>query len=250
MRGDYRYLAASREGFIQQVATSYVNRGYRFFVPIWVPGNKDPERVDEKLIGWYGIAMDSGKRFRRKEKGLANVQYIRFGRFALLLATQGKHEFFEGEAGNIRDCWKVPIIALGYSIKYVQGGNVLKRSQANPQGCPERDRKHRVRVQIGRSLYKQLTAELVGQASCRREDWFRWRFWNLGFEPYAPVRKQMLELLRKVNSKRKASGLSVLPADVIRFRRRIVKPFDEASTATPNHATEPVVLRQDMSRIG
>ena len=225
MRGDYRYLAASREGFIQQVATSYVNRGYRFFVPVWIPEHKTPELIDEKLIGWYGIAMDSGKRFRRKEKGLANVQYIRFGRFALLLATLGKHEFFQGEAANIRDCSKVPIIALGYSIKYVQGGNVLKQSQANPNGQPERDRKHRVRVQIARDLYKQLSAELVGQACCRREDWFRWRFWNLGFEPYAPVRKQMLELLRRVNSKRRASGLSVIPAEVIRFRRRIVKPF-------------------------
>lgn len=228
---EYRYLATSREGFVQQVATSYVNRGYRFFVPVIIPDDKDPRSVDKKLLSRYGIAMNSGKRYRRREKGLANLQWIRFGCFGLLLATKGEHRFFEEESKNIRDCARVPIVALGYSIKYVRGGNVLKRSQEAPEGKAVRDSKHRVRVQIARSLYLELKAELVGQARRRREEWYRWRFWNLGFEPYAPVRKQLLEILRKVNSERKQAGVAPIPTDVIRYKREIVKPFEPLEDA-------------------
>lgn len=229
MKDEYRYLATSREGFIQQVATSYVNRGYRFFVPVQIPDGKDPRRVDEKLLARYGIAMDSGKRFRRKQKGLANLQYVRFGQFGLLLATAGEHEFFQWERGSIKDCRRVPILALGYSIKYVRGGYLLKRAQHEPDGTPQRDPRHRVRVQIARGLYLELKAELVGQATRRREDWYRWRLWNVGFEPYAPVRKQLLEILRKVNAVRKQAGLPAIPTDVIRYSREIVKPFEPLS---------------------
>lgn len=226
LTGEYRHIATSREGFVQQVATSYVNRGYRFFVAIRLPDGKDPRQVDDKLIDRYGIAIDSGRRFRRKQRGLANLQYIRFGRSALLLATKGQHEFFQAEANNIRDCARVPMLALGYSIKYVRGGYLLKRLQEDAEAGPSRDPKHRVRVQIARQLYLELLSELVGQARRRREDWFRWRFWNIGFEPYAPVRKQLLKILKQVNAERKAAGLARVPTEVIRFRRRIVKPFE------------------------
>ena len=37
----------------------------------------------------------SGPAARRKKQGLANVQYLRFDRFFLLLATYGEHRFFE-----------------------------------------------------------------------------------------------------------------------------------------------------------
>lgn len=222
MMKEYRYLATSREGFIQQVATSYVNRGYRFYVPIQIPDAKDPRLVDEKMLDIYDIRMDSGKRFRRKQKGLANVQYIRFGHFALLLATHGKHKFFEREKEKFRDCSREAMVALGYGIRFAQGGYLLRAND----GEAKRDVKERVRVTIARSLFKELRAELVGVARQRRPEWFAWRFWNMGFEPYAAVRKQQLHLLSIVNSERKQAGLSKIPMDVIRYRRKIVKPFE------------------------
>ena len=45
------------------------------------------------------------------------------------------------------------------------------------------------------------------------------------FEPYAPVRKQLLGLLRLVNARRQAAGYANIPPTVLRLRRRIVKPF-------------------------
>ena len=57
------------------------------------------------------------------------------------------------------------------------------------------------------------------------------------YEPYAPVRKQMLSILRLVNKVRRQRGSPRLEPSVIRYRRRIVKPFEvaeeEASEAVP-----------------
>ena len=45
------------------------------------------------------------------------------------------------------------------------------------------------------------------------------------FEPYAPVRRQMLNILRAMNRKRRTAGLGPVPIEALRLRRRILKPF-------------------------
>ena len=49
---------------------------------------------------------------------------------------------------------------------------------------------------------------------------------HVPYEPYAPVRQQMLRILKLVNQSRKAAGLDTLGYDVLRYRRRIVRPFE------------------------
>jgi hypothetical protein len=44
--------------------------------------------------------------------------------------------------------------------------------------------------------------------------------------PYAPIRRQFLNLLRAVNRARKAAGFELLPKEVLPLRRRVVRPFD------------------------
>jgi hypothetical protein len=51
---------------------------------------------------------------------------------------------------------------------------------------------------------------------------------KLEFEPYALIRRQLLNLLRAANRVRKKAGYTPLPPSVIRMRRRIVKPFEGA----------------------
>ena len=51
-------------------------------------------------------------------------------------------------------------------------------------------------------------------------------FYEIAFEPYAPVRRQLLNILRAVNRTRKQSGFSRIPVEVVPLRRRIVRPFD------------------------
>lgn len=103
---------------------------------------------------------------------------------------------------------------------------MLNRNKINREGPPERDKKLRVRVQISDYTFRELQAELVENAWRRRADWYAMRFWNIGFEPYAPVRKQLLDLLRMVNAKRAERGIAKISTNVIRTKRRIVRPFE------------------------
>jgi hypothetical protein len=50
-------------------------------------------------------------------------------------------------------------------------------------------------------------------------------------EPYAPVRKQLLNLLRLMNGKRQQAGFAKIPPSVLRYRREIVKPFAGAAAS-------------------
>ena len=52
-------------------------------------------------------------------------------------------------------------------------------------------------------------------------------FARVRFEPYAPVRRQLLNILRAVNRARHEAGFEAVPASVLRLRRRIVKPFGQ-----------------------
>src|SRR5512135_1037454 len=112
----YHCEATSLGGFIQQLAVCYVGRGYRFYTTGLIPERKDPRAVDKKLIERYHIDISKSERSRRKLAGIANVHYIRFGWFWVLIATKGKHRFYEDEAGSIRDCGRVSIKLGGYAI--------------------------------------------------------------------------------------------------------------------------------------
>ena len=82
-----RYEATSLEGFIQQLAVGLVSRGYWFYVTGWVPEPKDPRAVDEKFTKLYDLGLTKSSRMRRKLAGRANVQYLRLGRFFVIVAT-------------------------------------------------------------------------------------------------------------------------------------------------------------------
>ena len=93
----YRCEATTVGGFVQQLAVAYVQHGYWFYVTGQVPERKCPLAVDAKLLDRYDIAISKWARARRKRTGGANVQYIRYGRSFVLIATRGEHRFFEDE---------------------------------------------------------------------------------------------------------------------------------------------------------
>src|SRR5882672_2951657 len=112
----YRCVATSVAGFIQQLAVGYISNGYYFYVAGVIPSNKPTAKVDCKILTAYDIAISKWTRARRKKEGHANVQYLRFGRFYVIIATHGVHPFFAAEAKRLRDVRKHPIAFLGYSI--------------------------------------------------------------------------------------------------------------------------------------
>jgi hypothetical protein len=66
---EYRCEATSVAGFVQQLAVSYIGRGYFFYVRGEIPEKKDPRIVDEHIIEKYGIAIGKTARARRKASG-------------------------------------------------------------------------------------------------------------------------------------------------------------------------------------
>src|SRR5688572_12808048 len=100
--------ARTLPSFIQQLAVSFVAKGYLFYVTGEVPERKNPADVDAKLIERYGAGLSQWSRARRKRAGFASVRYLRHGRFFVLIATRGRHPLFERESG-IRDIRRHPL---------------------------------------------------------------------------------------------------------------------------------------------
>src|SRR5690242_9409013 len=124
--GCYRYLATSIAGFIQQLAVCYVKNTYWFYVTGHIREGKDCRLVDEKVLVKYGIAVSKHVRHDRKVKGLANVQYLRFERFFVIIATRGEHPFLLEEREAIRDIRETPLVFHDHAISY-RGGHAHVR---------------------------------------------------------------------------------------------------------------------------
>lgn len=208
---EYRCVATSVEGFVQQLAVAYVQHGYWFYVAGWIPERKDARAVDRKLLEQYGIGISKWARARRKLQGLANLHYLRYDCFFVLIATKGVHEFWQREGAVIRDIRRTPISFAGYSI-----------------GCRKGvDRRWHASVRIHQNTYYEQKAYLLDIACRRSADSMAAALRRgLSFEPYAPIRRQSLNILRAVNKVRATANLELLPHSCLRFRRRITRPFD------------------------
>jgi hypothetical protein len=216
----YLCEAVSVEGFVQQLALAYVQYGYHFYVAGSVPEGKDPLQIDRKLIDRYQIDVCRGTRYKRARAGLANLHYLRFGRFFVLIASRGAHSFYVQEEHGIKDVRRVPIRFAGYSIGY-------RRQKGQPPFTWHPS------VRIEKTEYSLLKGQLAGLAVRRTAEELAGVLRSLPFQPYAPVRRQYLELLRLVNKRRKAAGLALVPLTALRLMRRSVRPFGDPCCDPP-----------------
>lgn len=211
-----RYVVTSVKGFVQQIACCYLAHGYRWYVTGRIPLQKDPERVDRKLIEQYDLGLPRRTRSRRKELGLANVHYLRHEHFFVLLATSGRHRLFDDEGDRVRDLHQRPLKFRDYSISYRPGGRTR---------TGESDPRWHAHVQIAPEAYKVEKAYFLELALRKSVEELELEFRRVPFEPYAPVRRQLLNILRAVNVRRSRARLELVPISVLRLRRKIVKPF-------------------------
>ncbi|HOC00798.1 MAG TPA: hypothetical protein PKM43_18870 [Verrucomicrobiota bacterium] len=117
----YQYVATSVAGFVQQLAVAYIAQAYYFYVAGWIPEHKAPVETDAKILAQYDLALSKWTRYRRRKAGAASVQYLRYDRFFVILATHGEHPFFAAEGRALRDIRINPIHFGGYSIGCRQG---------------------------------------------------------------------------------------------------------------------------------
>lgn len=191
---------------MQQLAVSYIRNGYFFYVTGQIPERKDPASVDRKFIERYDLSVSKWTRARRKRAGFSNIQYLRFERFFVLLATKGEHPFFAEEANLIRDVRRVPIKFAGYSIGF---------------------RKGTCHVGIERKQYTLLKSYLLDLAVRRSAENLERVFATLPFEPYGGVLKQLHRIRRQVNKARDVAGFERVRWESLRRWRNPVKPFEE-----------------------
>jgi len=78
---------------------------------------------------------------------------------------------------------------------------------------------------MGREQLRELKAHLLELACHRSAESLAAILYRLPFEPYAPVRRQLLSLLRWINQARRAAGYADVPTTALRFKRQIVEPF-------------------------
>jgi hypothetical protein len=213
---EYLCETTSLEGFVQLLACNFLPHGYWFYVTGRIPHGKDCRRIDAKLIEKYGVSLSRAARCRRKQLGYANLRYLRWGRFFVLIATHGKHRFFEEEGESVRDIRRVPLKIAGYSISFRPG---------NKQRSGKADEKGHSHIAIGLEQFKELQAWFAEIAARQSTARLGLEFYRFPYEPYAPIRRQMLRLLRIVNEVRKRKGFDTLPYEVLPLRRRVVKPF-------------------------
>ena len=211
----YRCVAASVAGFVQQLAVGYISNGYYFYVTGVIPEKKDPANTDRKILEAYDIAVSKWTRARRKKEHQANVQNHRHGRFYVIIATHGFHQFFVSEATRLHDIRKRPILFMGYSIgcRRERGGDEYHAS-----------------VRINRELYRELKAKFEHDAVNGSLEKLLSDLLTLPYEPYAPIRTQYLGLLRAVNRRRAVASLERLPIQVLRLHRSPVRPFNDSDT--------------------
>lgn len=211
----YRYEATSVEGFVQQLAVSYLKNGYWFYVQGEVPSDKDPRALDEKLLDRYDVAQSKWAKARAMKRGEAKVQYLRYQSSFVLVATHGEHRFFELERGNILDARESPVRFYGYSVGYRDG---------HPH------------VRISAAQYRAIREAFLEGALSLPAAVLEARFRNLPFEPYGPVKLQLKKLLRRVNRVRRRAGLERVSVTCLRTKRKTVRPFEvtERPAASPS----------------
>ena len=106
-------------------------------------------------------------------------------------------------------------------ISYRRGGRT-RAGTADP--------KWHSHVQIEWEHYKELKAMFFGLACRKPASELARMFYELPFEPYAPIRRQIGTIWKNVNQLRRRAGLDELPKEVLPMKRRIVKPFYQPFT--------------------
>ena len=200
----YRCVARNQDAFVQQIVR-YSNAGYRFYVFGDVKGGRNGEEIDARLIEKFSIDKSAQARSRAKKRGEANLQYLRHGKFWVILATEGRHKFFDTHRrkSGEKEWYDLRRKALNvgpYAISskldggWCRGEKKLKR--------------YRTRVTLTRAEYKELVAFFEEKAAHWSREALEERFQQLGkkYMAYRPVREQLVQLVRRTNKRRKLAG--------------------------------------------
>ena len=196
-----RYECVSENAMIQQIVLLVSRFGYQFWSPVTLPVFKKPMNTDAKIIERFTLF----DRKRVKPCSLqqpAKVRYLRFDRFGILLATHGRHRFFEEEP--YQDIRTSPIELFGYRVGMTRKGKARRWSAS---------------VRLTQEQLAIIRQALLGQPRCCS-------FSSMPLLMYGGVVRQLFALLREVNTVRLRAGLPPLPYSALPpLKRKSLKVF-------------------------
>ena len=229
----YLCEAQSPEAVVQLIAASYLRHGFFWYVTGSIPAGKDPAAIDRKLIAKYGIDVSEWERRHRKQRGVANAHYLRFQHWFILMVSDGHHALKQpavkgGEGEHLRDCRRTPIKFQGYSISF-------RRSGVTPTGGSAA--KFHAHVRIDDNNYRMLKDRFMDLAMHRMADTLAHEFGRIPFARYAPIRRQLLNVLRAVNECRKHQNFELLPFSVLNLKRMPVTVYVRPNTDDLDRST-------------
>jgi hypothetical protein len=196
-----RYVAERLGSFLGKIAYNYARYGYHWYAVREIPEGKDLGEVDRKILTAYGVTYQHMRRKRRRAEGWANVAYVRYGRWFILLGTTGRHESFT------RICRKhlleEPLYFGGYIVALHDGEVTVLVSPRRWKRI--RELAHRIALHNEAKVFHFFHTWLDGKAA-----------------PFSfpGVMKQKTTLLAEVNTRRRVAGLTPIPPLVWRTYER------------------------------
>lgn len=192
---------------MQHLAVRLIGNGYRFFVLGEIPKAKDPAKVDRKLCSRYDFGVSKWVQFRRSMRGEAKVRYLRYGHQFILIATEGRHRFFDEESSAVRDASEVPIRCFGYEI------------MSRPRGT-----KFHPVVKLGEARFEELRSQLLNLALATDSALTK-RILDERLIFFSGVKRQIFRILKEVNERRRTAGLEPLFVNRSHFANPSVQVF-------------------------
>ena len=172
--------------FLQRFAVYILNYGHYFYVADVIPPGRTLSHTDRKICEQYGITHCRQTRKNRRDRGEASVHYVRFKNAFVIIASEGKSDFFIQEQWT--DIRQEPLYISGYSLGI-------------------RDEKSCVRIQGKRWI--PLEKKFIGMTYFEIRNLQRYYDLITPFR-YSGIIEQMERLRTKINHKRKRASLPLL----------------------------------------
>ena len=177
-------------GFLRRVAIDAVRFGYVYYSVRTIPAGKDVRAVEQRLARYYSITPCRVTRMRRRQAGEASMVMVRLEHVVVLLATPGRHRFFdEDKPVDIRT---TPLHVRGYSIG-VRGGKPLV------QVAPRRWK-----------AIRRLGSAIALHNETKVADFMK----RVSPFSFPGVVRQKVKLLAEINRRRKRAGLPVVQVEL------------------------------------
>lgn len=183
----YHAEAKTSAEIIRRLTKYYIPNGYYFFTVSTIPERKDVAEVDRNIIEKYGLAISRTTRSRDKAKGVARVQYLRYERQVILVATRGEHSFFDDK--SVRDCRKTPLPVWYYWI-------TASENRYHVRVCPE--------------SYHMVREKLLRLAESGKEDDAIEQIRALPWLNYPDIQKQKWRLTKELSQALRKKGKAEL----------------------------------------